>query len=352
MTWANTKLLWLLIVPLALILFYLKVIRQNRRDLERFAQPDLLEKIVDFSGQKLRNRQLVWRVLGLTMIVLALAGPQWGYRWEKVQSHGLEIIFALDTSKSMLAADLKPSRLERAKLAVKDCLSQLSGDKVGLIAFSGTSFLQCPLTLDYNAFAIALDSLNVHSIPRGGTAIGAAIATARNAFKSGSSGSKILVLMTDGENHEGDPVAQAKAAAKEGISVNTIGMGSPQGELIVVADEQGNTSYLKDSQGNVVKSTLDEAELRRIARVGNGTYLRAAGLSMGLDQLFQTKLKHLNKSTLSSKWKKRQLNRYQIPLSIAFLFLSIEILSGAKKQFQWWPRFKFRHKKSSQSQQV
>jgi Ca-activated chloride channel family protein len=330
MSWGNPHLLFLLLLPLALCFFYLKISRKNRRDLRRFAQPDLLEKIADFSGQKLRNKQWLLRSLGLVLIILALAGPEWGYRWEEAQSRGVEIIFALDTSKSMLAADIKPSRLDRAKLAVKDFLTRLTGDKIGLIAFSGSSFLQCPLTLDYNAFGIALDALNVQSIPRGGTAIGAAIATAREAFKSGSSGSKILVIITDGENHEGDPAALAKEAAKAGISVNTIGIGSPQGELVVVTDEQGNKSYLKDDRGNVVKSALDEATLRRIARAGNGSYYRAAGLSMGLDRLYHSKLARLDKTTLSSKWRKRNIDHYQLPLLIAVLLLIAEWLIGAK----------------------
>jgi Ca-activated chloride channel family protein len=337
MSWANANLLLLLLLPIALIFFYLKVIRHNRRDLERFAESGLVEKIVDFSGQKLRNHQWVWRILGLIFIVLALAGPEWGYHWEEAQSRGIEIIFALDTSKSMLAADIKPSRLGRAKLAVKDFLSRLSGDKIGLIAFSGTSFLQCPLTLDYNAFGIALDSLNVQSIPRGGTAIGAAIVTARDAFKSGNSGSKILVIITDGENHEGDPVALAKEAARAGISINTIGIGSPQGDLVVVPDGHGNTSYLKDSQGNVVKSALDEAVLRRIARAGNGSYIRAAGLAMGLDKLYYSKLAGLNKTTMSSKWQKRNVDHYQLPLLIAVIFLTVELLSGVKYNFKRLP---------------
>jgi Ca-activated chloride channel family protein len=330
MSWAHPNLLFLLMLPLALIGFYLEAARRNRRDLQRFAQPELLEKIVDFSGVKIRKQQWLRRLLGLIMIILALAGPEWGYRWEEAQSRGVELIFALDTSKSMLAADIKPSRLDRAKLAVKDFLSRLSGDKIGLIAFSGSSFLQCPLTLDYNAFGIALDALDVQSIPRGGTAIGAAISTAREAFKSGSSGSKILVIITDGENHEGDPAALAKAAAQAGISVNTIGIGSPQGELVVVTDEHGNASYLKDAQGNVVKSALDETTLRRIARAGNGSYIRAAGLSMGLDQLYDSKLARSNRTTLSSKWRKRNIDHYQWPLLIAVILLSAEWLTGAK----------------------
>ena len=141
-------------------------------------------------------------------------------------------------------------------------MATVYGDRVGLVAFAGSSFLQCPLTLDYSAFGVALDALDVHSIPRGGTAIGQAITTAREAFATGAGGEKILILITDGENHEGDPVAAAKEAREAGITIYTIGLGSPAGELIMVKDEQGNLSYLRDNEGRVVKTVLNERSSR------------------------------------------------------------------------------------------
>lgn len=346
MNWANPSYLFLLGLPLLLIWFYLWAWRKSGRNLENLVQKELFPKVVDFSGRKTQKRQTIARLIGLTFLIIALSGPRWGYRWQETKHRGLEIIFAIDTSKSMLATDVKPNRLERAKLAVKDLLRVMQDDKVGLVAFSGTSFLQCPLTVDYNAFTGTLDALNTGTIPRGGTAIGAAIATARNAFKSGSDGKKILIIITDGENHEGDPVSQAKAALKDGINVYTIGIGSPEGELIIIEDAYGNRSYLKDSAGNVVKSTLNEAVLKEIAQAGEGTYVRAGGFSLGLEELYRTKLAGLTKSETESKWRKDYVERYQLPLLLAFLAIVWEFMLGFKVEPGSWG-FLFNKKRSS-----
>jgi Ca-activated chloride channel homolog len=330
---ANPLMLILLLIPLAVWFFYLWVQRKTSRDLASFAHKDVLARVVDFEGQKLRNQRWILRLIIFTLLVFALAGPQWGYQWQVVKHQGLEIVFALDTSKSMLATDVKPSRLERSKLAVTDLLNKLHGDKVGLVAFAGSSFLQCPLTLDYSAFAMAINDLTVQVIPRGGTALGDAIQTARQAFQAGSTGSKILVLISDGENHEGDPVASARTAVKDGITIYTIGIGSPTGELIVTKDANDNSSYLKDSSGNVVKTTLDEQMLREIASAGNGFYIKGTGLSLGLDDLYRLKLLKLSQGEVSSKLQKSYLERYQIPLLLAILLLVLELLIGTKLQW-------------------
>jgi Ca-activated chloride channel family protein len=323
--------LLLIVIPLLLAAFFGWVHQKNRRDLQKFASAPLLPKIVDQMSLKLRPRQWVLRVLGLFFLLLALCGPQWGYQWQNVPHNAMEIIFAIDTSKSMMAIDIKPNRLERAKLAVKDFLLQNPGSKVGLIAFSGASFLQCPLTIDYNAFNTILDSLNVNSIPKGGTAIGAAVQTAVKAFQAGSSGNKALILITDGENHEGDPVATAREAAKQGIKVFTVGIGSPQGELILVEDDKGNQAYLKDGQGNVVKSALNEPILKEMAAAGNGAYLRGAGPALGLDQLYRNKLSGPGHTITTSRLQKRMINRYQIPLLIALVLLATEFWLPLRK---------------------
>jgi Ca-activated chloride channel family protein len=318
--------LLLIAIPLLLTVFFGWARQKTRRDLQKLASATLLPKIVDQRSVKLRPRQWVLRILGLFCLSLALCGPQWGYHWQNVPHNALEIIFAIDTSKSMMAVDIKPNRLERAKLAVKDFLLQNPGSKVGLIAFSGASFLQCPLTIDYNAFNTILDSLNVNSIPKGGTAIGAAVQTAVKAFQAGSSGNKALILITDGENHEGDPVAATRSAARQGIKVFTVGIGSPQGELILAEDDKGNKAYLKDDQGNVVKSALNEAILKAMAAAGNGAYLRGVGPALGLDRLYRNKLSGPGHTTITGRLQKRLINRYQIPLLIALVLLTVELL--------------------------
>jgi Ca-activated chloride channel family protein len=327
MNMANPIYNWLFIIPVILFFFYIRVQRQTSQDLERFADKNLISKISDLTGQKLRSRLKVIRMIAIIFILAALIGPEWDYEWQEIRQQGTEIMLAIDTSKSMLATDIKPNRLERVKLAVKDFLGKLNGDKVGLIAFSGTSFLQCPLTLDYNAFSLTLDSLSFETIPRGGTAIGEAIQTAIKAYQGGgSNGTKSLILITDGENHEGDPIPLSTQAAKEGIKVYTIGIGSPDGELIVVPDGKGNSSYLKDDQGHVVKSKLNEEMLRQIAQAGGGSYYHASDISMGLDELYRQKIANINKVEFNSKLQKRYIDRYQFPLFLAILLIAFEII--------------------------
>lgn len=326
MRFAEPGYLAFLLVPFFFLIFFRIVARRNRRALARLAGEETWERIVDFSGEKLRRRTRTLRVLALLFMAFALAGPKWGYEWQEVKTEGREIIFALDTSKSMLAADIKPSRLDRAKLAIKDLVATVYGDKVGLVAFAGSSFLQCPLTLDYSAFGVALDALDVHSIPRGGTAIGQAITTAREAFATGAGGEKILILITDGENHEGDPVAAAKEAREAGITIYTIGLGSPAGELIMVKDEQGNLSYLRDNEGRVVKTVLNEGILQEIAEAGGGAYLHGRGASLGLDTLYRNELARHKGTELLSTLEKKYTNRYQFPLFLALLLLVAEVL--------------------------
>lgn len=346
MNWTNAYYLFFLGLPLLLTGFYLWANRRSARDLENLVNRGLIPKVIDLSGREVKKRQAIIRLVGLVFLIIALSGPRWGYRWQETKNRGLEIIFAIDTSRSMLATDIKPNRLERSKLAVKDLLRVMQNDKVGLVAFSGSSFLQCPLTVDYNAFTSTLDALSTRIIPRGGTAIGAAIDTARKAFESGSDGKKILIIITDGENHEGDPVSETKKAVKDGISVYTVGIGSPEGELIIIQDQYGNSSYLKDNAGNVVKSTLNESILREIARVGQGAYVRAGGFSLGLEELYRTKLTALTKSEINSKWQKDYVERYQIPLLVAFFLLISEFIISFKVKPGSW-RSLFKHKRNS-----
>ena len=189
---------------------------------------------------------------------------------------------------------------------------------------AGSSFCSA-LDPDYSA-GVALDALDVHSIPRGGTAIGQAITTAREAFATGAGGEKILILITDGENHEGDPVAAAKEAREAGITIYTIGLGSPAGELIMVKDEQGNLSYLRDNEGRVVKTVLNEGILQEIAEAGGGAYLHGRGASLGLDTLYRNELAKHKGTELLSTLEKKYTNRYQFPLFLALLLLAVEVL--------------------------
>jgi Ca-activated chloride channel family protein len=317
-----------IIIPLFLGFLYLGMARKGARDRKRFAGPETLPRIMDLTGGRIRIFQWILRGLCLVFLVAALTGPCWGLRREENKSRGLTVIFALDTSKSMLATDILPNRLERSKLAILDFLSKIAGNKVGLIAFAGSSFLQCPPTLDINAFGGALNSLSVQSIPKGGTDIGGAIDMSQKVFQSGETGTKILILITDGENHEGNPVRMAQAAAKKGIIIYTIGIGSPQGERIPIKDEKGAITYLKDTGGQIVTTKLNEKVLQAIATAGKGAYVKGDGISIGLDELYRTKLIKYQQSELSGPWKLRPINRYQLILIPAIILLLLELVLG------------------------
>jgi Ca-activated chloride channel family protein len=190
----------------------------------------------------------------------------------------LDILIVIDTSKSMLTTDVKPNRLERTKLAVKDLVKKLNGDRIGLLAFAGDAFLICPLTVDYGGFLMSLDDINVGTIPRGGTAIGKALENAIKGFDNTPSQYKAIIVLTDGENLEGDPIHWAKEAKQKGIKVFCVGIGTQDGELIQIENDKGEKEFLKDSSGNFVKSRLDESLLQQIALETGGAYVQASGI--------------------------------------------------------------------------
>jgi Ca-activated chloride channel family protein len=262
----------------------------------------------------------------------------WGFHWEEVKREGVDLVVALDTSKSMLTADVAPNRLARAKLAVQDLLAELAGDRIGLVAFAGTAFVQCPLTLDRDAFRESLDAVDVGIIPRGGTNLTVAIDTALGAFEGRQGSHQALVLITDGEDHEGKVEDAVKRATERGVKVYTVGIGTAEGELIPV--EGG---YLKDRKGQVVKSRLDEGTLKKIAVDTGGVYLHAAGADLGLKDLYRDHVASMEKRELASTLERRYEHRFQIPLAVALLCLVAEPLVGerrthATRRAAWWRR--------------
>ena len=322
-------LFWL--VPL-LVMLYIWTFRAKQKALESFAQGHLVPMLtatVNWRNQKLKALLVV---LALCALIFALLDPRWGYRWHEVKRKGIDIIVAIDTSKSMLTRDMKPNRLERSKLAVEELLNVLEGDRIGLIAFAGSSFLQCPLTMDYGAFAIALDALDTTIIPRGGTSITSAIKTAMDAFEGKEKKHKAIILITDGENHEGDPVKTAEEAAIQGIRIFCVGVGTKDGELIPLVDGNENIRFLKDRKGQVVKSKLDEATLQKIALATNGGYVRSSGTRHGLRIIYHDKIAGMEKKELESKFKERYEERYYIPVIIALQLLFLEAFIGERKR--------------------
>jgi Ca-activated chloride channel family protein len=280
---------WLL-VGLAACLFivwrYRRFDQNQRTSLTGFVSPRLAAQLTRSLSIARRATKRALVVAGMGCLFIALARPQAGYHWVETHRQGRDILFAVDTSRSMLTPDVKPNRLTRAKLAVDDLLDKLDGDGTGLIAFAGSAFLQCPITLDYDAFRDSVNALDTSTIPRGGTDIASAIHEAQAAFKTRANTDKILILLSDGEDLGGDAVAAAGAAAKEGVTIFTVGVGTANGELIPIAGSDGATEFVKDPSGNFVKSRLDEATLRKIAEVTGGLYEPLGPQSQGLTAIY------------------------------------------------------------------
>src|SRR6516162_5258772 len=231
MSFAHPQILWLLLVfPPALLAFFWWSLRKRQQMMTRFIESRLLAGLVSGISPARRKLRLALLLAAVVCIILALARPQWGFTWQEVKQKSVDIVVAIDTSKSMLAQDIAPNRLARAKLAAMDLMQVAKGDRLGLVAFAGSAFLQCPLTIDDVAFRQSVESLDVNTIPQGGTAVAEAIDVALTAFKEGDN-HKVLVLMSDGEDHDSGAAEAAKHAAAAGLRIYTIGIGTPEGEL-------------------------------------------------------------------------------------------------------------------------
>jgi Ca-activated chloride channel family protein len=269
--------------------------------------------------------------LALVFLIVALARPQWGFRWEEVKMRGLDIVVAIDTSRSMLAEDIVPNRLARAKLAALDLVQQAKTDRLGLIAFAGSAFLQCPLTTDDAAFRQCVESLDVRTIPDGGTALAEAIKTASTAFQEGDN-YKVLVLFSDGEDQDQGAVEAAREAAKAGLRIFTIGFGKPEGELLRIQQPNGTTDYIRDEEGNVVKSRLNEDLLREIASATEGGFYLPMQGAKPIETLYEKGLAPLPKSESGERLVKRYFERYHWPLAVAIALILAEFLLPERKR--------------------
>lgn len=328
--WANPQCFWLFAaLPMAAAFIWF-CSRRRASALAAFAAAALLPRLAPGVDRRRRMLREGLRLGGLALLVAALAGPEWGLHWEEVRREGLDVIIALDTSRSMLATDLKPNRIDRAKLAIRELLTELHGDRIGLVAFAGTAFLECPLTLDYAAFAQSLDATDVGIIPRGGTALAEAITTGIEAFEARQGKHEALILITDGENHEGDVEDAATRAAERGIKVFTVGVGTSEGDLIPLGGA-GDSGYVKDTKGHVVKSRLNEDTLRQIAATTAGAYVHSGEASLGLDEIFRDHISTMEKRELQSTVQRRYDARFQIPLAVAIALLLIEPAVGERR---------------------
>jgi Ca-activated chloride channel family protein len=325
---AEPRFLWILLVAMPAVAgLFCWSWRVKQKLIRQFIRSRLLANLTVGVSPRRQFFRLALLAAAVAGVLLALARPQWGFAWEEAKQKGLDIIIAVDTSRSMLAQDVAPDRLEKAKLAAFDLMKQARNDRLGLVAFAGTAFLQSPLTLDDQAFRQGVEALNVGIVPQGGTALSAAIRTSLAAFEKSEDNHKVLVLFTDGEDHDADTetLAAAQEAAQAGMHIFTIGVGTPAGELLRVKDDQGNFSFIKDEDGNVVKSHLNEKLLRQIATEANGFYLPLQGADP-MATLYKDGLAPLPKTEATTRLTRVYREQYHWFLAFAVVCLLLEFL--------------------------
>jgi Ca-activated chloride channel family protein len=330
MSFVSSRVLWAIPVVVPGVIWFLWWSWRKRQALVRlFVSERLLPQLLEGFSPARRKLKMGLQVAAVLFLMLALARPQWGFVWEEANQRSRDILVAIDTSRSMLASDMAPNRLTRAKLAALDLMRLAKNDRMGLIAFAGAAFLQCPLTLDDEAFRQSVDALDTTIIPQGGTAITEAIQTAVSAFATEEGDNhKVLVIFTDGEDHDGGALMAAEDADNHHLKIFTVGVGTPAGELVKITDERGQSTYVKDEQGNVVKSRLNEDLLRQIATAAKGFYIPLRE-GNAMQVLYQQGLAPLPTSDVSSKLVRHLNEQFQWPLGIAIALLFIEALLPA-----------------------
>ena len=328
---ANPEYLYALLVIPALIAFFWYSRLQRRKALALFGQKDILSVLMPNVSAGRPILKFIVLLFALTSIIVGLSRPQFGSKLKTEKRKGIELIIALDVSNSMLAEDIQPNRLERAKRAISQLVDKLSNDKIGLIVFAGEAYTQLPITADYVSAKLFLSSISPEMVPSQGTAIGAAIELGTKSFNPQFEGSKAMIIITDGENHEDDAVGAATEAAKQGIIVYTLGMGLPQGAPIPGKDG-GSRNFRKDKDGNFIVTKLDEAMLQKIAEAGKGAYIRANNAQVGLNNLF-SEVNKMEKSELETQVYADYDDKFQyfIGLGLFLILLDFMILERKNK---------------------
>jgi Ca-activated chloride channel family protein len=332
MQFGNKDFLWLLLALPALVLFFWRASRRRQQLLAQFIQARLLSALTIGVSPARRKIRFGCLVTAVALLIIALGRPQYGFDLQKVEQRGLDIVVAIDTSKSMLAEDIAPNRLERAKLAALDLMQRSKSDRLGLVAFAGDAFMECPLTFDNTAFQQCVQALNVNTLPQGGTAIATAIQTAQAAFKEGDH-FKVLVLFTDGEDNvnSGEALAAAQDAARAGLKIFTVGIGTASGTLLRITDANGNSDYIRDPDGNVVKSHLNETLLQQIAAATGGFYLPLRGANT-MQTICARGLAPLPRVEGEERLVRRYHEQYRWPLAAAVLLLLTEMFLPERKR--------------------
>jgi Ca-activated chloride channel family protein len=322
MRWEHYQILWLLLAVPVLVVFFWWGERVKQKLLTQFVETRLLASLTVGISPGRRKLRYGLVLAAVALLIFTMARWQWGFDLEEVEQRGLDVVVAVDTSKSMLATDIAPNRLQRAKLAALELMQTAKADRLGLVAFAGDAFLSCPLTIDDAAFQQSVQALDVNTIPQGGTALAAAINTALAAFKE-KSHYKALVLFTDGEDNDEGAIEAAENAAKAGLKIFTIGIGSAEGTLVTIPTADGTSDYIRDEKGQVLKTKLNEPLLQQIAKITGGFYLPLRGGST-ISTLYERGLAPMPKSEGTEKLIKNYHEQFKWPLTAAILLLLAE----------------------------
>ncbi len=321
--------IWIgMVVCVGMIVLFVRFDRRRETDLAKIFHPRFRQRLTGGYSKRLRNTKRSMWLVAVLLTFVAAARPQKGYEWREVKRKGIDILFAVDTSRSMLAEDLKPNRLERARLGILDFVERLEGDRVGLIPFAGSAFALCPLTLDYGAFRESLNALDTDLIPRQGTDLASAIKEAERLFEENGNNFRVLVLLTDGEDLQGSVDDAAKAAEEKGMSIYTVGVGSREGARIPL----GQNEFVRDARGEIVTTTLDEETLGKIADVTGGLYVPLGRGAEGLDTIYQEKLRLVPKRELMQRLERVPLERFEWPLGVAIVLLFLDLMISDRKR--------------------
>lgn len=323
---AQAQYLYLLLIVPILPIVYAVVRRLRRRRLRKLGEERLVEELMPSRSSSKPWWRVVIFSLAFAFFVIGLSRPQIGAKLSQRETKGAELMICLDVSNSMLAQDYFPDRLSRAKLAISKLTDRLSNDRIGLIVFAGTSFVQLPITTDYVSAKMFLSNIGTDSVPIQGTAIGDAILTAARSFSAQSEKSRAIIIITDGENHEDDAVSAARTVAETGIKIYTIGVGAPDGQPIPVEDGE----LLKDKDGNIVVTKLDEKSLKQIAAAGNGAYVRAGNEEFGLNPIID-EINKMEDERFNSVVFEEYNEQYMYFFGAALVLFIIEMLIGERR---------------------
>jgi len=331
---SNNEFLYALaLIPLFTVIFVWVLLARKKR-LQRFGDTELVSRLMPDASTRKPVVKFILLMIAYTFAVLGVAGPKYGTKLQESKRTGTEIIIALDVSNSMMAEDIQPNRLERAKQAVSRLIDRMGDNKIGLIVFAGEAYVQLPITADYVSAKMFLNTISPDVVPIQGTAIGAAINLAVNSFSPASEAGKGIIVITDGENHEDNPVQAAEEAVKRGMNVYTIGVGSTQGTPVPVKTVSGQRDFMKDRSGNTVMSKLDEKTLQEVAVAGKGIYVRATTANMGLNNVFD-EINKLEKTEYEAKIYTDFAEMFQWFFGVALVFLLAELLiSNRKNRFR------------------